>query len=141
MPWVICSGAERCPSPGVWLRTHVGYSTYGRAEGVTGCLGDGESHLEELDLVSHPESTALQGATGVVFCSTPLGTLRNWHTGLRRRYIITLSGAAEIGLRDGATRHPGPDDVKMAEDLTGHGHSTRVAGQVPQVTAIIHMDP
>jgi hypothetical protein len=28
----------------------------------------------------------------------------------------------------------------MAEDLTGHGHTTRVVGQVPRVTATIHID-
>ena len=30
---------------------------------------DGESQMEELDLASHPELTALQGAKGVVFRS------------------------------------------------------------------------
>jgi hypothetical protein len=28
----------------------------------------------------------------------------------------------------------------MAEDLTGHGHTTRVVGDVPRVTATIHLD-
>ncbi len=102
---------------------------------------DGESHREELDLASHPELTALQGATGVVFRSTPPGMLRDWHTAPRRQYIITLAGEAEIGLRDGTIRRLGPGDVHMAEDLTGHGHTTRVVGQVPRVTATIHMEP
>ena len=31
---------------------------------------DGESHIEELDLASHPDLTALHGAKGVVFRST-----------------------------------------------------------------------
>lgn len=170
MPWVICSGAERCPSPGVGLRTHVGYSTHGRAEGVAGCLGDGgprsastgspgsdtsaglrhnttiqgegfsmgifrlytgddgESHMEELDLASHPELTALQGATSAVFRSTPPGTFSDWHTAPRRQYVIILSRAAEIGLRDGTTHRLGPGDVNMTEDLTEHGYTTRVIG-------------
>ena len=34
----------------------------------------------------------------------------------------------------------GPGDVHMAEDLTGHGHTTRVVGQVPRVTATIHVE-
>ena len=34
---------------------------------------DGESHMEELDLASHPELTTLQGAKGVVFRSSPPG--------------------------------------------------------------------
>jgi hypothetical protein len=28
----------------------------------------------------------------------------------------------------------------LAEDLTGHGHTTRVVGQVPRVTATIHVE-
>jgi quercetin dioxygenase-like cupin family protein len=101
---------------------------------------DGESHIEELDLASHPELTALQSAKGVVFRSTPPGTFSDWHTAPRRQYIITLSGAAEIGLGDGTIHRLGPGDVNMAEDLTGHGHTTRVVGGVPRVTATIHMD-
>jgi quercetin dioxygenase-like cupin family protein len=101
---------------------------------------DGESHMEELDLTSHPELTALHGAKGVVFRSTPPGYFSDWHTAPRRQYIITLSGEAEIGLGDGTIHRLGPGDVNMAEDLTGHGHTTRVVGQVPRVTATIHVE-
>ena len=101
---------------------------------------DGESHMEELDLASHPELTTLQGAKGVVFRSSPPGYFSDWHTAPRRQYIITLSGEAEIGLGDGTIHRLGPGDVNMAEDLTGHGHTTRVVGQVPRVTATIHME-
>jgi len=101
---------------------------------------DGESHMEKLDLASHPELTALQGAKRVVFRSTLPGTFSDWHTAPRRQYVITLSGEAEIGLRDGTIHRLGPGDVNMAEDLTGHGHTTRVVGQVPRVTATIHME-
>jgi hypothetical protein len=97
--------------------------------------------MEELDLASHPELTALQGTTGVVFRSTPAGTFRDWHTAPWRQYVITLAGAAAIGLRDGAIHRLGRGDVNMAEDLTGHGHTVRVVGQVPRVTATIHMEP
>jgi hypothetical protein len=102
---------------------------------------DGESHMEELDLASHPELTALQGATGVVFRSTLPGTFRDWHTAPRRQYIITLAGATAIGLRNGAIHRLGHGDVNMAEDLTGHVHTTRVVGQAPRGTATIHMEP
>ena len=101
---------------------------------------DGESHIEELDLASHPELTTLQGAKGVVFRSSLPGYFSDWHTAPRRQYIITLSGEAEIGLGDGTIHRLGPGDVNMAEDLTGHGHTTRVVGQVPRVTATIHID-
>jgi hypothetical protein len=97
--------------------------------------------MEELDLASHPELTALQGATGVVFRSTPPGTFRDWHTAPRRQSVSTLSGAADIGRRDGTIHRLGPGDVTTAEDLTGHGHTTRVMSQVTRVTATIHIEP
>ena len=63
-----------------------------------------------------------------------------WHTAPRRQYIITLAGEAEIGLGDGTIHRLGPGDVNRAEDLTGHGHTTRVVGQVPRVTATVHVE-
>ncbi len=102
---------------------------------------DGESHMEELDLASHPELTALQSAKGVVFRAAPPGHFSDWHIAPRRQYVITLSGEAEIGLRDGSIHRLKAGDVNMAEDLTGHGHTTRVVGSVPRVTATIHMEP
>ena len=101
---------------------------------------DGESHIEELDLASHPDLTALHGAKGVVFRWTAPGYFSDWHNASWRQYIITLSGEAEIGLGDGTIHRLGPGDVNMAEDLTGHGHTTRVVGQVPRVTATIHLE-
>ena len=55
--------------------------------------------------------------------------------------VSTLSGAADIGRRDGTIHRLGPGDVTMAEDLTRHGHTTRVMSQVTRVTATIHMEP
>lgn len=101
---------------------------------------DGASHMEELDLASHPELTALQSAKGVVFRSTPPGSFSDWHIAPRRQYIITLSGEAEIGLRDGTIHRLKAGDVNMAEDVTGSGHTTRVVGNAPRVTATIHME-
>ncbi len=88
--------------------------------------------MEELALASHSDLTELHGAKGVVFRSTAPGSLSDRHHAPRWQYIITLSGEAEIGLGDGTLHRLGPGDVNMAEDLTGHGHTTRVVGQVPR---------
>jgi quercetin dioxygenase-like cupin family protein len=101
---------------------------------------DGESHIEKLELASQPDLTALHGAKGVVFRSVAPGYFSDWHTAPRRQYVITLSGEAEIGLGDGTIHRLGPGDVNLAEDLTGHGHTTRVVGVVPRVTATIHLE-
>ena len=101
---------------------------------------DGASHMEELDLASSPDLTNLHTAQGVVFRASPPGRFSDWHIAPRRQYIITLSGEAEIGLADGTVYRLGPGDVNLAEDLTGHGHTTRVVGDVPRVTATVHLD-
>jgi hypothetical protein len=43
-------------------------------------------------------------------------------------------------LGDGTIHRLGPGDVNLAEDLTGHGHTTRVVGDEPRVTATIHLE-
>ncbi|MCY3690944.1 MAG: hypothetical protein OXH30_02945, partial [Chloroflexi bacterium] len=92
------------------------------------------------DPPSHPVWSQVQSAKGIIFRSSPPGYFSDWHVAPRRQYIITLSGEAEIGLADGTVHRLGPGDVNLAEDLTGHGHTTRVVGNVPRVTATIHLD-
>ncbi|HEX9870546.1 MAG TPA: hypothetical protein VGC99_18525 [Candidatus Tectomicrobia bacterium] len=100
---------------------------------------DGQTHIEELDLASHPELTSLMATKGVVFRSAEPGRFSDWHTAPRRQFVITLEGEVEIGLADGSVHRYGPGHVNLAEDLTGKGHTTRVAGNKPRVTATIHI--
>ena len=98
---------------------------------------DGQSHVEEMDLESHPELTAQQAAEGVSFRSSEPGAFSDWHHAPRRQWVITLSGEVEIGLGDGSVHRFGPGHAMLAEDLTGQGHTTRVVGAVTRVTATI----
>jgi quercetin dioxygenase-like cupin family protein len=98
---------------------------------------DGKTHVEFMTLESHPELTTLQNAVGIVFRSVEPGTLNDWHTAPRRQFVITLSGEAEIGLEDGTVYRFGPGHVTLAEDVTGKGHTTRVVGDQPRMTATI----
>ncbi len=100
---------------------------------------DGQSHLEELDLASHPEFTTLQANKGIVFRTSPPGHFHDWHNAPRRQYVITLEGEVEIGLGDGTVQRFGPGHVTLAEDLTGRGHTTRVVGNQRRLTATIHL--
>ena len=100
---------------------------------------DGETHIEELDLASHPELTTLQSAQGVVFRTTQPGHFSDWHNAPRRQFVITLEGEVEIGRGDGSVHRFGAGHVTLAEDLTGKGHTTRVVGSRPRVTATIHL--
>ena len=101
---------------------------------------DGQSHIEELDLESHPELTTLHDAKGIVFRATAPGHFSDWHRGPRRQYVITLSGAVEIGLGDGTVYRFGPGHVNLVEDLTGQGHTTRVIGDQPRIAATIPLE-
>ena len=98
---------------------------------------DGQSHIEELELGAHPELTTLQPTAGIVFRSFDLGYFSDWHCAPRRQYVITISGGVEIGLGDGSLHRFGPGQVMLAEDLTGHGHTTRAVGDEPRLTATI----
>ena len=101
---------------------------------------DGQSHIEEIDPPTDPAWSQLQNAKGIVFRASQPGYFSDWHVAPRRQYIITLSGEAEIGLADGTVYRLGAGDVNLAEDMTGHGHTTRVVSDVPRVTATIHLD-
>ena len=98
---------------------------------------DGQSHIEELDLASHPELEELQNAEGIVFRQSEAGRFSDWHNAPRRQYVITLSGEVEIGLGDGSVHRFGPGHVTLAEDLTGQGHTTRSVGDVPRISATV----
>lgn len=100
---------------------------------------DGNTHIEELD-ASSEELSALHDVKRMQFRVSPPGYFSDWHTAPRRQYIITISGEVEIGLRDGSVHRFGPGHVNLAEDLTGNGHTTRVVGDVPRVTATIHLE-
>jgi len=98
---------------------------------------DGQTHIEWMDLGTHPALGTLQRAVGIQFRSTDPGHFIDWHTAPRRQFVITLSGEVEIGLGDGTVHRFGSGHVNLAEDLTGKGHTTRVVGDQPRLTATI----
>ena len=100
---------------------------------------DGESHLEALDVTSHPELATLHQASGVVFRRQEPGYFSDWHNAPRRQYIFIISGEVEYVLGDGSVHRFGPGHVTLAEDLTGRGHITRVVGDQPRVVALVHL--
>jgi hypothetical protein len=89
---------------------------------------DGKSRIEPIELDRTPAWTA-----GL----DPVGKFLDWHPAPRRQFVIILSGQLEIGLGDGSTRVFGPGDARLVEDVTGPGHTTRVHGNQPCVTATI----
>jgi quercetin dioxygenase-like cupin family protein len=102
---------------------------------------DGQSHFEEVSPAFAPadlqERTAPEQTEGVSFGRAQPGYFSDWHNAPRRQYVVTLAGEVEIGLADGTLRRFGPGDVLLAEDLTGHGHTTRVVSSEPRITLTI----
>ena len=98
---------------------------------------DGHSHIEETSLADHPELTDAQAAQSITFRESPPGNFIDWHPAPRRQYIISLSGQIEIGLGDGSTFIYGPGDARLVEDTSGQGHTTRVVGDQPSLTAVV----
>ena len=98
---------------------------------------DGQSHIDDLDLNSNEELKSPLAAKSIVFSTWPPGQFIDWHPAPRRQYVILLSGQLEIGLGDGTVRRFGPGDARLVEDTSGQGHTTRVVGDEPTVTAVI----
>jgi len=98
---------------------------------------DGQSHFEDQSLSSHPALTKPLATSHIVFNQLPVGTFIDWHPAPRRQYVIILSGQLEIGLGDGTLRRFGSGDARLVEDITGKGHTTRVVGSEPVLTATV----
>src|SRR6476659_8496285 len=88
---------------------------------------DGQSHVEPLDLARTPAWTKGLATTQIAFRESPVGNVIDWHPAPRRQFVIILSGQLEFG----------PGDARLVEDVTGKGHTTRVHGSQPCLTATI----
>jgi hypothetical protein len=98
---------------------------------------NGQSQTEMIDLTHRPEWTKGLAATQISFRVWPVGQFLDWHPAPRRQFVIILSGQLEIGLGDGSKKVFGPGDARLVEDTTGQGHTTRVLGNQPCITATV----
>ena len=89
---------------------------------------DGETHIEEQTLESHPNLGSLQPVEGLRVWRMEPGHFADFHPAPDRRWMVILEGEVEIGLGDGTTHRFGPGDIRLIEDITGHGHTTRAIG-------------
>ena len=101
---------------------------------------DGQSHVEPIDLTRTPSWTKGLATTQISFRESPVGNFLDWHPAPRRQFVIILAGQLEIGLGDGSKHLFGPGDARLVEDTTGQGHTTRVHGSQPCLTATIPLE-
>ena len=94
---------------------------------------DGLSHFEQADVPMQDrrelgmESPHLQMAESFIVRLQP-GFFENWHNADARRYVVPISGKAEIEVSGGGKFTVEPGQICLAEDLTGKGHTFRVVG-------------
>jgi hypothetical protein len=97
---------------------------------------DGLSHVEQVDVKFFPvigapptveESEHMQTTKSYVVRLAP-GFFEDWHNADVRRYVIPVSGLAELEVAGGKKFSAEPGRIYLAEDLTGKGHTFRVVG-------------
>lgn len=101
---------------------------------------DGQSHIEHLEFqfAEHDGSrTAGRAVSEISFARREAGAFTDFHPAPRRQYVIYLTAGVEIGLGDGTSVLMDPGDVLIAEDTTGHGHTSRVRANMGGVCAFV----
>jgi len=98
---------------------------------------DGHSHIEPIDIEKKADWLKGLQTTQISFSVWPKDRSLDWHPAPRRQFVIILSGQLEIGCGDGSKQVFGPGDARLVEDTTGKGHTTRVVGGEPCLTATV----
>ncbi len=98
---------------------------------------DGQSHIETITLAKTAAWGKGLATTQIAFRENAADHDQDWHPAPRRQFVIILSGQLEIGLGDGSKHIFGPGDARLVEDTTGKGHTTKVHGSQPCLTATI----
>jgi hypothetical protein len=73
-------------------------------------------------------ATPFLDAEKIGFLRIPRGYRADWHTAPSMRYVMVLSGAAEIEVGDRERRTFGPGSIVLVTDTTGRGHRTNAVG-------------
>ena len=87
---------------------------------------DNEAHVEVITdpkMIPELQPNVVRGI--IQFRYYEKGGFLDFHPAPARRILIVVSGQAEVGLGDGTVVKMGPGDMRIYDDLTGHGHTTR----------------
>ena len=97
---------------------------------------DGLSHVEQVDVKFFPvagapataeQSEPVKASKSYIVRLAP-SFFEDWHNADVRRYVLPISGRAEIEVAGGQKFSAEPGRIYIAEDLTGKGHTFRVVG-------------
>jgi hypothetical protein len=98
---------------------------------------DGESHFEDLTPDQLARLVSRIGDGQILLNRDAAQAFVDFHIADRHQYVVNLSGEIELETADGSKRLLGPGDVLVAEDLTGHGHTSRVVGTEPRLSLAV----
>ena len=109
---------------------------------------DGLAHAEQIDvkltpLVVHEQTEMVSERLKVAssyFVSLPPGSFTDWHAATARRYVVTLSGRAEIEVAGGQKIPLEPGHALQIEDVTGKGHTLRILGKANWIALFVQFD-
>ena len=100
---------------------------------------EGESHVEDLDPDVAPDFQSPRVATKVSLTRMPQGRYLDFHPAPERRWSVNIAGEVEIGFGDGSFHRFGVGDLRLMEDTTGRGHTTRALQDVAWL--MVTVDP
>lgn len=106
---------------------------------------DGQSHIDQVPIVLHAaptepteESSNVKMSDAYLVRAAP-GMFESWHNADRKRYIVVISGEAEVATATGEKARIVPGRIYLAEDLTGKGHTFRVVGNQQWVALFVNI--
>jgi hypothetical protein len=131
--WVAAGGQNSEPAPSSQKRPVMATRLY------TG--PDGQSHIDQSPIVLQDaplaESTPLKMSDAYVVRAAP-GVFESWHNADKKRYVVVISGEAEVTTTSGEKARIVPGQIYIAEDLTGKGHTFRVVGSEDWVALFVN---
>lgn len=109
---------------------------------------DGESHFEDIELPTKPDDPNLKNfrPNGDIMFRDPeasmiggpqSGAPMPYHNAPHRLMYIMIGGELEIGVADGSSRVFKPGDIFIAEDTTGHGHTSKATNRA---SILVHLE-
>jgi hypothetical protein len=106
---------------------------------------DGESHFGEIeidleDMGPIGRLSKRSPVKSIIFRENDAGYDYDWHNAPERQYIVLLDGKIEIEASDGEKRMFRGGDILLVEDVTGKGHRTRAADNMPRRSVFITLD-
>jgi hypothetical protein len=110
---------------------------------------DGLTHVEQMNVKFSPvlgdqatvEESEPVKVTSAYIVRAAAGFFGSWHNAGKRRYVVTISGRAEIEIANGQKITLEPGQLALAEDLTGKGHTFRVLGTNDWVALFVDFAP